>query len=144
MRKVFANVRKRTFFVLAIELQERWTLSINRVTAIRLRYILALSHNATCCGEKLLLLEIIALLGIKKPLSQLIVIALVTFKPPSLQKVIALTAKQKTVSAECSENAFVSRYLQPQSVAQMSSYCCQVLEIRPKISLFFRLFVVMW
>jgi hypothetical protein len=45
-----------------------------RVTAITLPYILALLHKAICCGEKLLLLEVIAL-AIKKPLSLLIVIA---------------------------------------------------------------------
>ncbi len=48
-----------------------------RVTAITLCYISALSHHAICCGENLLLLEVVAQ-GIKKPLSLLIVIALVT------------------------------------------------------------------
>jgi hypothetical protein len=48
------------------------------VTAVTLPYILGLLHKAICCGEKLLLLEVIAL-GIKKPLSLLMVIALLTF-----------------------------------------------------------------
>ncbi len=51
-----------------------------------LHYILAFLHNAIYCGEKLLLLEVIAL-GIKKPLSLLIVIALLPFYPLSLLKV---------------------------------------------------------
>jgi hypothetical protein len=38
---------------------------------------------ALCCGEKFLLLKVIVL-GIKKPSSLLIVIALVTFEPLSL------------------------------------------------------------
>jgi hypothetical protein len=50
------------------------------VTAIMLRYVLALLHNALSCGEKLLLLKVIAL-GIKTLSSLLIVIALVTFEP---------------------------------------------------------------
>jgi hypothetical protein len=49
------------------------------VTAIMPCYILALSHNALCCGEKLLLLKVTAL-GIKESLSLLIVFALVTFR----------------------------------------------------------------
>ncbi len=62
-----------------------------RVTVITLCYISAISHNVTCCGEKLLLLEAIAL-GIKKPLSLLIVIGLVTSYLLSLLEVIALAA----------------------------------------------------
>jgi hypothetical protein len=66
-------------FVLAVIIGEKRTLTKPyRVTAIMLRYILALMHNALCCGERLLLLKVIAL-GIKEPLSLLIVIALVTF-----------------------------------------------------------------
>ncbi len=63
-----------------------------RITAITLPYISTLLHNAICCGEKLLLLEVIAL-DIKKPLSLLIV--MFTFKPLSLLKFIAVTARQK-------------------------------------------------
>ncbi len=64
-----------------------------RVTVKTLRYISALPHNAICCGEKLLLLEVIAL-GME---------AVITIhsnrsgnsKPLSLLKVFALTARQK-------------------------------------------------
>jgi hypothetical protein len=48
------------------------------VTAITLRYISALSYNVLCYRENLLLLKVIAL-GIKEPLSLLVVIALSTF-----------------------------------------------------------------
>jgi hypothetical protein len=48
------------------------------VTTITLRYILSLLHNAFCCGETFFLLKVIAL-GKAKPLSLLIVIALVIF-----------------------------------------------------------------
>jgi hypothetical protein len=50
------------------------------VTAITLRYILSLSHNALCCGKMLLLLK---------------VIDLVASLPLLLPKVIALTVWQK-------------------------------------------------
>jgi hypothetical protein len=48
------------------------------VTAKTLNYILILSYNALCCGDKLLLLKVIAS-GIKAPLSLLLVIPPVTF-----------------------------------------------------------------
>jgi hypothetical protein len=48
------------------------------VTAKTLNYILILSHNALCCGDKLLLLKVTAS-GIKAPLSLLLVIPPVTF-----------------------------------------------------------------
>jgi hypothetical protein len=47
------------------------------VTATTLRYILTLSHDALCCGRMFLSLKVI-ILGMKEPLSLLIVIALVT------------------------------------------------------------------
>jgi hypothetical protein len=77
--KVFANVRKRKFlFPLKFKKKESTLTKRYSVTAITLHYIVALSHNASCCGEEILLLKVITL-DIKEPLSLLIVIALVTF-----------------------------------------------------------------
>jgi hypothetical protein len=80
-RKHFCQQVEKKIFVLATVGGE-WSTLTKRycVTAIMLRYILALLHNALSCGEKLLLLKVIAL-GIKKPSSLLTVIALVTFEP---------------------------------------------------------------
>jgi hypothetical protein len=85
-------------FVLARELEEREHCNCYHVTAITLHYISALLHNTQCCGEKLLLPEIIAL-AIKKPLTLLIVIALVTSSLLSPVKLIALIARQKRCNA---------------------------------------------
>jgi hypothetical protein len=85
---------KNFHFSYRIRGEESTITKIYHLTAIMLRSILVLSHNATCCGEKLLLLEVIVL-GTKKSLSLLIVIALVTSYLLSLLKVIPLTARQK-------------------------------------------------
>jgi hypothetical protein len=78
-RKSFRQRVEKKIFVSAIIRGEESTITRRySVTAIMLRYILSLSHNAFCCRETLLLLKLIAL-GVQKPLSLLILIELVTF-----------------------------------------------------------------
>ncbi len=95
MKEIYKNNRKRfcqsvetkTFSSAIFRGEEGAIANHYRVAAITLHYISALSHNPFCCGEKLLLLNVIAL-GIKEPL-------LLTFWPLSLPKVLALPAWQK-------------------------------------------------
>jgi hypothetical protein len=66
------------------------------VTAIMLRYILALSQKDLVLRSKVVASKSYGIaLGIKEPLLLLVIIALVTFVSLSLPKVIAQTAKQK-------------------------------------------------
>jgi hypothetical protein len=95
MKEIYKNNRKRfcqsvktkTFSSAIFRGEEGAIANHYRVAAISLHYISALSHNPFCCGEKLLLPNVIAL-EIKEPL-------LVTFWPLSLPKVLALTFWQK-------------------------------------------------